>query len=290
MLPTFSHKEGAMLYKLVAFARKLGPPLALAVAATLLVTGLGVALNRPISPSALAGASTGASTSDPPQCYAWDVANNTGFDADGLSAQFDGVIAVTEVYTGAANPLGEPRAASGYDAVNDRYTLLLGANAATIGAGDSVRAGFCTPTPVTLANLTWLSGTVALLPNTVPPVLAWHWLSAGLLEAEVHNTTGVAATVLSLEVLAPAAPVTLDDLDPAVVASFNLAAAGLDEPVALGPTAVLPRTLTLTGLNAGDPIVLVMQWSTDEDLANINTAYVATSVPGRLYLPNVRRQ
>ena len=87
-------------------------------------------------------------------CYAWDVFNGTGLDADGLSVRLTGVQSVSTVYTGDANPLGEPRPVSGFDAPTGSYLLDLGDNAVTVAPGDSTRVGLCSPNAVSGATTT----------------------------------------------------------------------------------------------------------------------------------------
>lgn len=310
-----------MAAKLSALAGRVGPPLGLALAAALLATVLaavlGVALHpfgaQPVTRT-VAGSATGAagSASKAPaaapaaapgaaleaqagtpleHCYAWDVFNGTGLDADGLTVRLTGVQSVSTVYTGDANPLGEPRPVSGYDAPTGSYLLDLGANAVTVAPGDSTRVGLCSPNTVTAATMQWLSGADPLGAALNPPAVTWQWISLGEVEVEVHNTAAAPVTLLDLRLLSPETQPAADDLEGTEVDNLNTGGAALEDPVLLDANAVLNMRLPLAagGPAPGDPVALAVEWADGDDLAASSTAYVAGGVPDaiRTYLPAI---
>ena len=150
-----------------------------------------------------ANASAAAADNPIEHCYAWDVFNDTGLDADGLSVRLTGVQSVSTVYTGDANPLGEPRPVSGYDAPTGSYLLDLGANAVTVMAGDSTRVGLCSPNTVTATTMQWLSGEDPLGDPLDPPSVTWQWISLSEVAVAVHNTAAAPLTLIDLRLLSP---------------------------------------------------------------------------------------
>lgn len=273
-----------MAAKLSALAGRVGPPLGLALAAALLATVLGTML------AAAYGSTSSAALGTPVEhCYAWDVFNGTGFDADGLSVRLTGVQSVATVYTGDANPLGEPRPVSGYEAPSGSYLLDLGANEVTVMAGDSSRVGLCSPDAVTGATMQWLSGADPLGDPLKPPAVTWRWNSLDEVEVTVHNTAAAPVALLDLRLLAPESPPAADDLEGIEVDNLNTGGAALDGPVLLAPNAVFTLRLPLAadGPAPGDPVAMAIEWAEGDDLAASSTAYVAAGVPDaiRLYLP-----
>ena len=295
-----------MAAKLSALAGRVGPPLGLALAAALVATVLGVALGialHPFGAHAVTSPDTGAAgqadatgavsgalaDTAVEHCYAWDVFNGTGLDADGLSVRLTGVQSVSTVYTGDANPLGEPRPVSGYDAPNGSYLLDLGANAVTVAAGDSTRVGLCSPDSVTAATMQWLSGADPLGDVLNPPAVTWHWISLSEVEVSVRNTAAAPVTLLDLRLLSPETQPVADDLEGTEVDNLNTGGAALEGPVLLDANAVFTMRLPLAadGPAPGDPVALSLEWAEGDDLAASSTAYVAAGVPDaiRLYLP-----
>ena len=315
-----------MAAKLTALAGRVGPPLGLAVAAALLTTVLAVAFGiamHPFGAHAVTGSTTGSangtiqgaaagsaagsagqasaappaaeakvSTGTPVEhCYAWDVFNGTGLDADGLSVRLMGVQSVSTVYTGDANPLGEPRPVSGYDAPTGSYLLDLGENAVTVAPGDSTRVGLCSPNAVTGATMQWLSGANPVGAALNPPAVTWKWISLGEVEVAVHNTAAAPLTLLDLRLLSPATQPAADDLEGTAVDNLNTGGAALEAPVFLDANAVLTVRLPLAagGPAPGDPVAFAVEWADGDDLATSSTAYAAAGVPDaiRTYLPAI---
>ena len=224
-------------------------------------------------------------------CYAWDVFNGTGLDADGLSVRLTGVQSVSTVYTGDANPLGEPRPVSGYDAPTGSYLLDLGANAVTVAAGDATRVGLCSPNTVTAATMQWLSGEDPLGDALNPPAVTWKWISLSEVEVDVRNTAAAPVTLLDLRLLSPETQPAADDLEGSEVDNLNTGGAALEDPVLLDANAVFTMRLPLAadGPAPGDPVALSVEWAEGDDLAASSTAYVAAGVPDaiRTYLPAI---
>ena len=198
---------------------------------------------------------------------------------------------VSTVYTGDANPLGEPRPISGYDAPTGSYLLELGANALTVTPGDSTRVGLCSPNTVTAATMQWLSGVDPLGSPLYPPIVTWQWISLGEVEVAVHNTAAAPVTLLGLRLLSPETQPAADDLEGTEVDNLNTGGAALEDPVLLGANAVLTVRLPLAaaGPAPGDPVALAVEWAEGDDLAASSTAYVAAGVPDaiRTYLPAI---
>lgn len=283
-----------MAAKLTALAGRVGPPLCLAWAAALLTTVLaaafGIAL-RPFGAHAVTGAGAGPADTPVEHCYAWDVFNGTGLDADGLSVRLTGVQSVSTVYTGDANPLGEPRPVSGYDASSGSYLLDLGANAVTVTAGDFTRVGLCSPNTVTGATMQWLAGADPVGDVLNPPVVTWQWISLSEVEVTVRNTAVAPVTLLDLRLLSPETQPAADDLEGTEVDNLNTGGAALEDPVLLDANAVFTMRLPLTadGPGPGDPVALAVEWAEGDDLAASSTAYAAAGVPDaiRTYLPAI---
>ncbi len=311
-----------MAAKLTALAGRVGPPLGLALAAALLATVVAVAFGiamHPFGAHAVTGAAVGGATgsagssaggsadqalsvlpaneaaaaADTPveHCYAWDVFNGTGLDADGLSVRLTGVQSVSTVYTGDANPLGEPRPVSGYDAPTGSYLLDLGANAVTVMAGDSTRVGLCSPNTVTAATMQWLSGADPLGDSLDPPSVTWQWISLSEVAVAVHNTAAAPVTLLDLRLLSPETQPAAGDLEGTEVDNLNTGGAALEDPVLLDANATVTVRLPLAadGPAPGDPVALAVEWAEGDDLAASSTAYVAAGVPDaiRTYLPAI---
>jgi hypothetical protein len=265
-----------------------------ALLATLLLAVLAVAVQPFGAPAVTRAANVpDAAEAGGEQCYAWEIFNATGADADELSIRLTGVQNVTSVYTGDANPFGEPRAGSGYDAGSNSFLLDFGVNAVTVAAGEVVKAGMCTPDTVQAAQIQWLAGTTPLGASSNLPALTWNWPSAGTLQVQLTNTTGVSVTVLGLRLLSPEEQLGIDDLDAAVAANQDPAGAELEEPTLLAPGAVFTLDLPLAaeGPGRGEPVLLAVEWAEGEDLSATTSAYIATTVrtPEQLFLPAVRR-
>ncbi|MFN8469829.1 MAG: hypothetical protein U0X20_30005 [Caldilineaceae bacterium] len=307
-----------MAAKLTALAGRVGPPLGLALAAMLLATVLAAAFGIALHPfgaqpvtnvaaSAANGSAAGSAghvSAAPPaaavaaltgttveHCYAWDVFNGTGLDADGLSVRLTGVQSVSSVYTGDANPLGEPRPVSGFDAPTGSYLLDLGDNAVTVAPGDATRVGLCSPNAVTGATMQWLSGANPLGDPLDPPAVTWRWISLTEVEVSVHNTSATPVTLLDLRLLSPETQPAADDLEGTEVDNLNTGGAALEDPVLLDTNAVVTMRLPLAadGPAPGDPVALAVEWADGDDLAASSTAYVAAGVPDaiRTYLPAI---
>ena len=307
-----------MAAKLTALAGRVGPPLGMALAAALLATVLAVAVGialHPFGAPAVIGAATGSATGSvtgaasgaagqapaaPPavtvgtpveHCYAWDVFNGTGLDADGLSVRLTGVQSVSTVYTGDANPLGEPRPVSGFDAPTGSYLLDLGGNPVTVAPGDWTRVGLCSPNAVTGATMQWLSGANPVGDSMSPPAVTWKWISLDEVEVAVHNTAATPVTLLTLRLLSPETQPTADVLAGTEVDNLNTGGAALEDPVLLAANAVLTVRLPLAadGPAPGDPVALAVEWAEGDDLAASSTAYVTAGVPDaiRTYLPAI---
>ncbi len=315
-----------MAAKLSALAGRVGPPLGLALAAALLATVLAIVFGiafgiakHPFGAHAVTGAAAGGATSsvadpvggpadhalsalpanasaaaaDTPveHCYAWDVFNDTGLDADGLSVRLTGAQRVSPAYTGDANPLGEPRPVSGYDAPTGSYLLDLGANAVTVMAGDSTRVGLCSPNTVTAATMQWLSGEDPLGDPLDPPSVTWQWISLSEVAVAVHNTAAAPLTLLDLRLLSPETQPAAADLEGTEVDNLNTGGAALEDPVLLDANAVFTMRLPLAadGPAPGDPVALSVEWAVGDDLAATSIAYVAAGVPDaiRTYLPAI---
>ncbi len=290
-----------MAEKLTALAGRVGPPLALALASALLATALvaawGIAVSsfgRPASTRAATSetTSTAAAFASTEQCYAWDVVNATGEEADGLSIRLMGVQTITNVYVGEANPFGVPRPGSGYDAADGSYEFDLGMNAVTAAAGESVRVGVCTPNAVASAHMQWLAGATALGAGVNPLAVTWRWPSLDEMQVEVKNTTGTTVTILGVSVLSPETKLTVDDLDTAVAMNLDTAAE-VEEPALLAPGGVLSSLLPLLagGPGHGEPVLLSVEWAEGDDLSDTATVYVAASVPAeiQMFLPAISR-
>jgi hypothetical protein len=282
-----------MAEKLRTVIGKLGLPFV-----ALMVMALSIALGVTVYPFGappITSAATGQIVAAAPmeQCYAWDVFNGTGLDADGLNVRLTGVQSVTSVYTGDANPLGAPRSGSGYDVASGSYLLDLGANAVTIAAGESVRVGLCSLNVVTSARMQWLSGAGALGAAVQLPTVTWHWLSLGELQVQVQNKAAMAVTLLDLRLLSPETQPAVDDLESAGAANLDTAGAALEEPALLAPNEVLTLRLPLAaeGPAPGAPIALAIEWAEGEDLATTATAYITADVPDaiRTFLPAISR-
>ena len=275
-----------MAAKLTALAGRVGPPLGLAMATALLAAVLAVALGiamHPFGAHAVTGAAAGdttgsaagsadqalavlpaavaAAAADTPveHCYAWDVFNGTGLDADGLTVRLTGVQSVSTVYTGDANPLGEPRPVSGYDAPTGSYLLDLGTNSVTVMAGDSTRVGLCSPNTVTAATMQWLSGADPLGDPLDPPSVTWQWISLSEVAVAVRNTAAAPVTLLDLRLLSPETQPAVDNLEGTEVDNLNTGGAALEDPVLLDANATVTVRLPLAadGPAPGDPVALV---------------------------------
>ena len=199
---------------------------------------------------------------------------------------------VSTVYTGDANPLGEPRPISGYDAPTGSYLLDLGDNAVTVAPGDSTRVGLCSPNAVTGATMQWLSGEGPLGDALNPPAVTWRWLSLSEVEVDVRNTAAAPLTLLDLRLLSPETQPAADDLEGSEVDNLNTGGAALEDPVLLDANAVVTVRLPLAA-DGPTPRVTPWHWPSNgpsgDDLAASSTAYVAAGVPDaiRTYLPAI---
>lgn len=281
-------------------ARRAGPLLKLSAAVALgLMLALAVALGLSFA-AGLAGRwkVSGMSTTAPAQvaaagtqqCYAWDVFNATGADADGLRVRLTGVQSVATVYAGDANPLGGPRAGSGYDAASDSYVLEFGQNAATVAAGETVKVGVCTPDVAAGAGMQWLAGAAALGDAVSPPAVAWQRSGPEGADVQVKNTGGVPITVVGVRLLATDDAPALDDLDEAAAGNLAAGGDGLETPAMLGPSAAITLPLAL-GSASSEPVVVAVEWADGDDLAATSTAYLAAEVTAgsQLFLPAISR-
>jgi hypothetical protein len=282
-----------MAEKLHTLIGKLGPPLVV-----LLVTALSIVLGVTVYPFGappITSAATRLIAAAAPveQCYAWDVFNGTGLDADGLNVRLTGVQSIASIYAGDANPLGAPRPGGRYDVASGSYLLDLGTNAVTIAAGESVRVGLCSPNVLASARMQWLSGAGALGTVMNLPIVTWRWLSLDVLQVQVQNTAATPMTLLDLRLLSPETHPAVDDLESAGAANLDTAGAGLEEPALLAPNAVLTLRLPLAaeGPAPRAPIAFAVEWAEGDDLAATDTAYIVAGVPDaiRTFLPAISR-
>lgn len=270
----------------------MGPPLLAVLLAGLLLAGL--AVQNAAQPTRDSRSELAIANPDSEQCYAWDAFNATGLDANGLRVILTSVQTVTQVYTGAANPLGDASAASGYDAGNNRYNLIFGNPAVVIAAGESVHIGLCTPQVVSTVRFHWLAGQSTLSPAVTAPSLTWTWPSYDTGVVQLVNTADQSIAFLAMQMLVPESALDVDSLDASVVANIPSAGADLVDPLILVPAGVVSSTFALAvDLTAASrPVLFVAEWAEGDDLNASSTLYVQTSAPPlpHLYLPEVTKR
>ena len=124
----------------------LGASAVIASASLILMLALlvtqGVAAGAPTSPPTAARSISGPTVIAPedPNCFAWDFANYTGADVDGLTLRLQGNHSVSAVYTETLNPFFGLD--TGYEGGTDSYRLVF-TDGLTYDS-DLVHVGLCT--------------------------------------------------------------------------------------------------------------------------------------------------
>lgn len=284
-----------MTRALPRFIGFLGPPLvALALGVVLLsVLGLGSRHGPVVTAQAAAVAATPTES-----CYTWSLYNYTEGDANGLQLYVTGIATVTQVYLGGGNPFGAP-ATSSYDSAQDRLTLSFGGTDDTIvGPADPVQMGLCAQEAVQAVQFYWMTGQVPIVPPLMVPGLAWNWPATGTLQVTLTNNTGISATLLSFDVLAPEETLGVDDLEPAVVEYLPLASDFVAEAFDLVPGAVVSYTTAFAAtdepVTPGKPYVIQVELGGAEDPSVVFYLFVQVEAPtpsaqNQLFLPLVNK-
>ena len=249
-----------------------------------------MALN--FAPGIVTQSSVSAAAAETEYCYTWSLSNQTGQDVNGLEVKAGGIETVLRVYEGAGNPFGPPASTS---SASNILTLKFGGTDATvIPPAEPVQMGLCAPTAVSGVQFTWLQGSTTVQPALVAPGLAWTWPNTGTLQLQLTNSTGISATLLALDVLAPESTLGVDEMEPVTAASLPLAARLNEDPLDMLPNAVLTFTTAFEGavepVAPGNPYLIQVQLASIEDpsvTVDLFVQLVAPAAP-RIFLPLIQ--
>jgi hypothetical protein len=269
------------------FAVALAPPLFAILVAAALASGGGLSQAIPHS-------SPGTAAS---YCYAWDLTNNTGQDASGLSIRLKGIQSISQVYTGTANPFGSPDPTSGYDPGTDVYTLVFSQGVAF--DSDMVHIGLCADQPILqLAQqpapppIQWLSGGQGLQPAPLFAGAGWSWQNNSHAQLQLFNNQAVTMTLMELNVLDADTSLSLDDLNADVAGTLPMVSLLAQDPQSLPPGATSFFDVFFDAPRFDHPYVLQAVLAAEDDPGNVYSLFSqATSPPAAalVYLPLVMR-
>lgn len=246
----------------------------------LMVTG-GLAVRAGASPPAAASAIA----PEDPYCFAWDFANYTGLDVDGLTLRLQGNHAVSAVYTDTLNPFFALD--TGYEGGTDSYRLVFTDGIAY--DSDLVHVGLCTDLAYgrlsTAPNaLNWTQSVSTVQPAPLMAGIELTWLAADQLAVNLINEQAMTLTVDSFVLLDAEVPLSLIDLTGDIVATLPLAGEAITAPITLAPNAAY--SVTFTSLLRGHGYVVEARLSAEEDAFNSVHVLAQTGLPPyRVYLP-----
>lgn len=277
----------------------LGPPLLAVALGLFLLAVLGVvSWPAPVVTAQATADAVDAAATPTESCYSWDLFNYTFGDANGLRLYVTGIETYTHVYLGSGNPFGAPASAS-YDSGQDTLTLNFGGTDDTlIPPAFAVQMGLCAQKAVRTVQFYWLTGQTPIVPPLVAPGLAWSWPATETLQLTLTNSTGISATLLSLDVLAPEQPLDVDDLEPAVVEYLPLASEFVAEAFELAPGAVVSYTTSFAGagepVTPGKPYVIQVELGGVEDPSVVFNMFAQIEAPtpgagNQLFLPQLSK-
>jgi len=226
---------------------------------------------------------------DDPYCYAWDFANYTGSDVDGLMLRLQGHHTLSDIYTDTLNPFFGLD--TGYEGGSDSYRLVFTDGLAY--DSDRVHVGVCTDQSYarlsTAPNaLDWTQGISTVQPAPLMAGVELTWLSADQLAVNLVNEQAITVTLDNFVLLDAEVPLSLVDLTGDIVAALPLAGEGITEPITLAPNTAY--STTFTDLLRGHGYVIDAQLSAEDDAFNTVRVLAQTNLPPyRIYLPLVRR-
>jgi hypothetical protein len=254
----------------------------------LLVTQ-GAAARAPTSPPTAARSISGPTVIAPedPNCFAWDFANDTGADVDGLTLRLQGNHSVSAVYTETLNPFFGLD--TGYEGGTDSYRLVFTDGLAY--DSDLVHVGLCTDLAharlSTAPNaLDWTQGISTVQPAPLIAGVELNWLAADQLAVNLINEQAVTVTLESFNLLDAEVALPLADLTGDIAATLPLAGEAITEPIELAPNAAY--SMTFDSLLRGHGYVIEAQLSAADDPFNSVHVLAQTGLPPyRVYLPLV---
>jgi len=224
-----------------------------------------------------------------PYCFAWDFANTTGLDADGLMLRLQGNHTVSAVYTETLNPFFGLD--TGYEGGTDSYRLVFTDGVAY--DSDRVHVGLCT----NLANarlstapnaLDWTQGISTVQPAPLMAGVELNWLAADQLTVNLVNEQAITVTLDNFVLLDAEVALSLDDLIGDIAATLPLAGEGITEPITLAPNATY--SMTFTDLLRGHGYVVDAQLSAEDDPFTTVQVFAQTGLPPyRTYLPIITK-
>ncbi len=267
---------------------------ALAAISLVLMFGLvatGGAARAGASPPAAARSFNGpiAIAPEDPYCYAWDFANTTGTDVDGLRLRLQGAHTVSAIYTDTLNPFFGLD--TGYEGGTDSYRLVFTDGVAY--DSDLVHVGLCTDLAYarlsTAPNaLDWTQGISTVQPAPLLAGLELNWLSADQLAINLVNEQALTVTLDNFMLLDAEVALPLSDLTGDIVATLPLAGEAITEPITLAPNATY--SMTFTDLLRGHGYVVDVQLSAEDDPFTTVRMFAQTGLPPyRIYLPIIAK-
>lgn len=230
-------------------------------------------------------------------CYTWDFLNNSGDDATGLVIHLKGIPAVSNVYTGVLDPFGAPDPSSGYNAITDVYSLIFGGG--TVYNGDKAEIGFCTGSASVRLDTTqpayyWVVGGNPTTPAPLFAGMDFDWVDPNHIQAHLYNEQSTPLIAYSFLVLAPDAPLSMDDLNNDTASTLPVASDLITSTLALAGGGSIAFDIFLdqggVRLQSGAPLILEASLAADDDPGNTIHMLVQTSEPfSTLYLPITTR-
>jgi hypothetical protein len=247
----------------------------------------GAAARAPTSPPTAARSLSGPTVIAPedPNCFAWDFANYTGEDVDGLMLHLQGHHAVSAIYTDTLNPFFGLDA--GYEGGTDSYRLVFTDGLAY--DSDLVHVGLCTDLAYARLSaaphaLDWTQGISSIVPAPLMAGVELNWLSADQLTVNLVNEQAVTVTLDTFLLLDAEVALPLTDLTGDIAATLPLAGEAITEPIALAPNAAY--SVTFEGLLRGHGYVVDARLSAEDDAFNSVRVLAQTALPPyRTYLP-----
>ena len=224
-----------------------------------------------------------------PDCFAWNFANYTGTDVDGLTLRLQGNHTVSAVYTDTLNPFFGLD--TGYEIGTNSYRLVFTDGLAY--DSDRVQVGLCTDLPYARLStapgaLHWTQGISTVQPAPLMAGVELSWLSTDQLAVNLINEQAITVTLETFVLLEAEVPLPLADLTGDIVATLPLAGEAITEPITLAPNAAY--SVTFTNLLRGHGYVIEAQLSAEDDPFNNVRVFAQTNLPPyRVYLPLIMR-
>jgi hypothetical protein len=169
----------------------------------------------------------------------------------------------------------------------------------TVPDSGSAEIGICASQPALRLDTAqpsfyWVVSGNPVSPDPLFAGMDFNWVDANHLQVHLYNEQSISVTVLSLAVLLPSGPLSLDDLNDGVVSTLPMASEQVTDPLVLagGASSSFDVFFAAGGVRVplGMPIVLEAVVSTQDDLGDPIHVIAQTDQPfSELFLPALNK-